>query len=413
MSLANTTARYGAVAMSFHWLTALLILTVIPLGIIAHDMAHALNDPEIASTQADIQRTALLFSIHKTTGILIFFVALARIAWALFQTKPAPLHAERRLETFLAETVHWLLYGSLLLVPLTGWAHHAATVGFAPIWWPFGQSLPFIPKDQAVAEVFGTLHVVLERVLVVSIFLHVAGALKHQFVDRDDTLRRMLPGNSDIPAPAKARHSATPAVAALVVWGVAISAAAGMGLFTHHGAPATESVAAAPPSAEANWQVVDGTLALSITQMGNEVAGTFANWTAEITFEEPEAPGPAGDVEVRVDIPSLTLGGVTQQAMGPDFFDSAQFPTARFEAEITKTDSGYVATGPLTIRDVSLPATLPFELTLEGDQATMSGTLELQRLAYGVGQSVSDPATLGLDVKVAVTLTARRKAAMQ
>ncbi|MEY8828044.1 cytochrome b/b6 domain-containing protein [Sedimentitalea sp. XS_ASV28] len=415
MPLHNTSNRYGAVSKVFHWLTALLILTEIPLGLIANGMAQDLNTPGIVSTQADIQRTALLFSIHKTTGVLIFFVALARILWAVTQDKPAPLHPERRLETFLAETVHWLLYGSLVLVPLTGWIHHAATVGFAPIWWPFGQSLPLVPKDETVSHLFATLHVIFIRVLLVAIALHIAGAIKHQIIDRDSTLRRMWFDGNGTDLPAKATpHAALPAVAALLVWAAALGFAALSGVFASEPtaseptAAASESASAPADTASAGWQVDEGTLKIAITQMGSTVTGTFADWTADITFEEPAAPGPAGTVDVTIAIPSLTLGGVTQQAMGPDFFDAENFPTARFEAEIEKTPDGYVAIGTLTIRDTTLPVTLPFDLTFQDDTATMTGTLQLQRLDYQIGQSVTDPASLGLAVDVDVSLTATR-----
>ncbi|MBT8474330.1 MAG: cytochrome b/b6 domain-containing protein, partial [Alphaproteobacteria bacterium] len=138
MPLGNTATRYGGVAKTFHWLTALLILTALPLGVIANGAPF--------ETDAEIARKIWLFSLHKTVGVTAFFVALARIAWALTQPKPAALHPDRRFETRLAETVHWLLYASLVLVPLSGWLHHAAATGFAPIWWPFGQTLPFVPQ---------------------------------------------------------------------------------------------------------------------------------------------------------------------------------------------------------------------------------------------------------------------------
>ncbi|MDU9003909.1 cytochrome b/b6 domain-containing protein [Sedimentitalea todarodis] len=421
MALQNTPARYGTVSMSFHWLTALLILSVIPLGVIAHDMAHDLRNPEITSTEDDILRTALLFSMHKTTGVLIFFVALARILWAITQTKPAPLHPKRRLESFLAETVHWLLYGSLLLVPLTGWIHHAATVGFAPIWWPFGQNLPFVPKDKAISDLFATLHMVLERVLLVSLILHIAGALKHQIIDRDSTLRRMLPGGGDMAPPATGKaHTALPFVAALATWAAALGIAATLGLFTPHSpratpAPAPEqSTSTQTTQAEpTGWQVTEGSLAISITQMGSAVSGQFDDWTADITFEDPDTPGPAGRVDVSIAIPSLTLGSVTQQAMGPDFFDAERFPDARFTADITKTETGYVAAGPLTIRDVTILVTLPFDLELAGKTATMTGALTLERLDYGIGANMPDEASLGFAVDVTISLTATRAPATE
>src|SRR6056297_3162543 len=85
MPLTNSADTYGRVTKTFHWLTALLILSNIALGWIASDVAHAV---EGGADETLIARATLLFSIHKTLGVTIFFVALARILWALSQTKP-------------------------------------------------------------------------------------------------------------------------------------------------------------------------------------------------------------------------------------------------------------------------------------------------------------------------------------
>jgi len=225
MSRGNTPHSYGSVTKAFHWLTAVLVLTIIPVGLVANGMAQDIRDPSIVSTTADFTRTFYLFSLHKTLGVTIFFVALARILWAMTQPRPGLLNPHNRGEAFVARTVHWLLYGSLLLVPLTGWIDHAATTGFAPIRWPFGQSLPFVPKDAEVAATFAGLHKVFGRVLAIALFLHIAGAVKHHFVDQDATLARMLPGTASAPTPPKQASGVLPLLGALTVWAGAITIA--------------------------------------------------------------------------------------------------------------------------------------------------------------------------------------------
>jgi polyisoprenoid-binding protein YceI len=96
--------------------------------------------------------------------------------------------------------------------------------------------------------------------------------------------------------------------------------------------------------------------------------------------------------------------------MGADYFDSATYPTARFEGEIVKTETGYEATGPLTIRDQSVPITLPFELTFAGDTATMRGTTTVNRLDFNIGQGTQDEGTLAFAVDIDVALTAKKGA---
>ena len=125
MALANTSQRYGSVTKTFHWLTALLILSLIGLGLFAEDLPY--------QTDAELARKAWFFSLHKTLGVLAFFVALMRILWAVSQPKPGLLNADKPMESFLAELVHWLLYGSLVIVPLSGWIGHAAASPSAQI----------------------------------------------------------------------------------------------------------------------------------------------------------------------------------------------------------------------------------------------------------------------------------------
>ena len=401
MALNNTAIRYGGVTKFFHWLTALLILTLIALGFYANDLPH--------ETQAELTTKAWFFSLHKTLGVTVFFVALLRIMWALRQPKPGLLNADKKLESWLAETVHWLLYGALVIVPLAGWISHAAASGFAPIWWPFGQDLFFIPKNTIVEHAFGALHEIAGKVLIGALILHAAGALKHHFIDGDSTLRRMLPGEPAIGPVPPQHHSYAPVAAAAVVWALAIALGLGLGLLQSDGkdaasdGPALEQVAS-------EWQVDEGSIGLVVTQFGSEVEGSFADWTAAISFDADAQSGKAGEVTTTVSVPSLALGSVTDQAMGADFFNAESFPTAVFQADINLTDAGYVADGTLTIKDQSIPISLPFDLTLDGDTARMSGSTTLDRRAFGIGQSVTDAATLAFEVAVNIALVATRQA---
>jgi len=226
MSIGNTAKSYGSVTKTFHWLTAILIFVMIPLGLVAYSMAENLRGPAIGVTPQYLMRTVWLFSLHKTLGVTVFFVALGRVFWSILQPKPDPL-SDNSAQTQLADMVHWLLYATLVLTPLTGWAHHAATIGYAPIWWSFGQTLPFIPKSDPLAAAFAGLHKVMISLLATSILLHVAGALKHQFINHDTTLRRMLPGISPQSPTYTRRRSPLPALGALVVLFIAIGISIG------------------------------------------------------------------------------------------------------------------------------------------------------------------------------------------
>lgn len=392
MTLTNTPRRYGAVARAFHWTVALLILTAIGLGLVANGIA--LTDAASAA------RKATLFSWHKTLGITAFGMAVLRILWALTQARPVPLHPARRLETLAAEGVHWMLYVSMVAVPLTGWVHHAAQDGFAPILWPFGQGLPFVPKSESVAQAAGFLHWAFTKLLIASVLLHIAGALKHALIDRDGTLSRMLTGHE---AGGAGAHPRGPAFVAVALYAVALAGALVLN-------PATTGQAAQPPQAVAggNWQVGQGSIAFRLRQMGAEVEGSFASWSAEITFDETPVDGRNGRVRVTIDMASVALGSVTDQATGAEFFDVGAHPTAVFEAGILPLGDGYVAEGTLTLRGAERPVTLPFTLTIEGDRATMAGEVTLDRRDFGIGAGYADEETVGFAVTVAVALTATR-----
>ncbi len=408
MPLANTDRSYGALARALHWLTALLILLGIGLGLYADRL------PE--GSGADVARLARVYSLHKTIGIAAFFTALVRILWALTQPKPAPLHPERRAETLAAEVTHWALYGAMLVMPLSGWIHHASVAGFAPILWPFGQGLPLVPRSGAVAGAAQAVHAASALVLYLAIGLHVLGALKHALIDRDATLARMTRGVAGGMAGGVrgARHASPLApLAALLVWaGVIAAGVAGVPAPAPIAAPMPASMpapmpAAAPASAApgSGWAVQEGILGIALLQMGAEVRGSFTGWTAAIAYDETAR---SGTVEVTIPLRGLTLGSVTPQALGPEFLDAETHPVAVFSADIAEGAGGLAATGTLDLRGVRVPVSLPFTLEIEGDTARMTGSTTLDRRDFGVGARYPDEATVGFAVQVDVALTALR-----
>ena len=389
--IANTATSYGSLARSLHWLTALLILSAIGLGLYAGTLP--------ATSDAEVTRLAGVFSLHKTIGVAAFFTALLRIVWALAQPRPVPLHPERRLETLAAEGMHWTLYGAMLVMPLSGWVYHSAVAGFAPILWPFGQALPLVPLSEAVAGAAKAVHHTSALVLYAAIGLHVLGALKHVLVDRDATLARMARG---ISAGTAARHGSLAApLAALLVWAAVI----GLGVFAPVGKAPEAAPAPVASASESGWTVTEGTLGIALRQMGASVSGSFTGWTAEIDYDEATR---TGAVRVTIPVAGLVLGSVTPQALGPEFFDAETHPTAVFSAQIAEAASGLVATGTLELRGVTVPVSLPFTLDIAGNTATMTGSTTLDRRDYGMGASYADETTVGFAVQVDVALTAVR-----
>ncbi|MBS0563489.1 MAG: cytochrome b, partial [Proteobacteria bacterium] len=276
MPLANTTASYGSVARALHWLTALLILAAVALALYMQGLPQG--------TDAEVARVSALYSVHKTIGLAAFATAIVRILWALIQPKPAALHPERRAETFAAEAVHWSLYAAMVVMPVSGWLFHAATDGFAPILWPFGQSLPFVPKSPALAMTFRAIHGLSAKLLYASFALHVLGALKHGLIDRDGTMGRMISGRA-LSAGPRPSPSRWPALAALVLWAALVSVPVALP------PPAARPAAPAPAAAGGNWTVSQGTLAITVRQSQAAIPGSITGWSAAIAYDDQARTG--------------------------------------------------------------------------------------------------------------------------
>ena len=312
------------------------------------------------------------------------------------------------MEVRVAEGVHWALYISLVVVPLSGWVHHAAVTGFAPILWPFGQGLPLVPKSDALGAFAGGLHSIFTKILAVSVILHIAGAVKHHLIDQDHTLRRMVTGTA---APTVARYpakSALPLIGALLVF----ASAAGFVALTITKESAPEILAETPIPVQpvlGNWEVMEGSLSLTVKQMGQDVTGSFGAWSAEIQFDETPVDGKNGTVTVTIDTASLSLGSVTDQAKGNDFFNVTNFPQALFQADILAAETGYLAKGNLTLRGMAMPVDLPFTLQIDGDRATMAGSAVVDRRDFDMGAAYGDESSVGFSVGVSVNLVAIRR----
>lgn len=180
----NTANGYGLVAIILHWVIALLFIGQLVLGL----WMVRLTDQRLAFE---------LIQWHKSFGFLILAMVIIRIAWWCFSFHPPLPENMSRLEKSLARVVHALLYGLMVLLPLTGWLLVSVSLLGIPTF-AFNllviPDLPVTPSDQA--ETFwGTAHLLLGYLAVVLVAGHVAAALFHHFWLRDGLLRRMaVPG---------------------------------------------------------------------------------------------------------------------------------------------------------------------------------------------------------------------------
>lgn len=168
--------RYGRPAIFLHWVLALLIVFMTGLGWYMMTVEHEPGGER-------------LFNLHKSVGLIVTALVLARILWRLFH-KPAPLPAGTPgWQIGLAHLTHWGLYALMIAIPTTGIL--GASYSRAGLFF-FGTVLPrWVEPARATAHQFFELHETLVWVLVVLVVLHVAAGLKHLLVDRDEVFGRM------------------------------------------------------------------------------------------------------------------------------------------------------------------------------------------------------------------------------
>jgi len=185
-----TQNRYSTVAVVLHWVIAALLVWIVWLGWQAGDL-------EGAARIAPLQ-------LHKPLGILVLLLTLIRLGWRLTHRPPLLNPDLKPWERTLAKVVHWGFYAVLLVLPLTGWAMVSASklIAVYPIDmfglfdWPALSFLTDLPEDarEGTHELFEEAHHLIAKIIVyVLVPLHVLGALKHQFIDKDNALARMIP----------------------------------------------------------------------------------------------------------------------------------------------------------------------------------------------------------------------------
>jgi cytochrome b561 len=176
-----SSSRYTLTAIGLHWLMALMIVGAFCVGLYMADLPFS-------------PRRLQLYNWHKWAGVTILALAALRLLWRLFNRPPAepPMSAWQRLA---AQGTHLLLYVLFFAVPLVGWAY-SSSAGFPIV--AFGVlPLPdFVPVDKDLAAAIKPWHGYLAYAMAVLVVLHVLAAFKHQWVDRDGLIGRMMPSGS-------------------------------------------------------------------------------------------------------------------------------------------------------------------------------------------------------------------------
>jgi polyisoprenoid-binding protein YceI/cytochrome b561 len=415
-------ARYSAAAIALHWLLAVLLAGQLALGWRLEDMGQG-----AAAFAA--------FQLHKSIGIAILLLSLARLSLRIAVPPPAPL-PDKPVNLALARGVHWLFYLVMIGGPLTGWILASTarikvpTLVFGVLPWPH------LPLGRGWHEPAEVLHGALGWLLAGLVVLHIAGALRHHWL-REDLIGRMLPG-----AWREWRAQSIAVAAALLALGAAFALGQTLPFGGDLKQPAVpiaaqqpvvqETPAATPtptpsatPSAEpseeptdeampaAAWQVEPGgRLSFRADYSGSPVDGGFKRWDADIKFSPDDLAG--SSIRVTVDLSSVdTADGERDEMLRSDsFFDIAAHPKAVFTSRTIRSRGGdrYEAAGTLAMHGASVPLTLPFTVTIDGARASASGSARLNRTAFGVGSGQwADTGTIADGVAVNFRLKAKKK----
>lgn len=176
----RSTSQYSTGAIAFHWIIAALIV----LNFVLAWWADTLPKPEQMK----------LMGIHMATGLTVLALSVISVLWRLGHPRPPFEPTLQPWEVALARVVHTLFWFLIIAIPFTGWSMVSAYSG-EPVNW-FGlfsvPALP-VPQGEAPGGTFNEVHELLTWAMLGLLFLHVAGALKHQLLDHDATLGRMIP----------------------------------------------------------------------------------------------------------------------------------------------------------------------------------------------------------------------------
>ena len=340
MPLKNTTTEYGAITKTFHWTTAIIVLCLLPLGFFMGDMPMG-----AAKLQA--------FNLHKSFGVTVLALVIARICWHIYSKRPGEVETIKPWESIGAKIIHYSLYVLLLAQPLTGWLLSSAAGRSVSFFGLF--KLPdLVGADKAAAKIYAERHETIGYLILILVCLHIAAALKHHFIDKDRVLARMLPA------------------LALMVFLL----------------PAAPASAAVP-----QWNLIHDKSSITFRpkQLGTEFKGTFGVFSATIAFDQNDLAHSKASIDVQLGTAHTGAPDRDENLKSKDWFDVAQFPDATFETKsIQKTGpDAYKAEGILTIKNISLPITLPFKLVITqekgGERATMDGSVTLDRSKFQIG----------------------------
>lgn len=356
--------RYSSIAISLHWLIAILLAGLVIAAKVMNSLAD--DDP-------------LRFTIiqwHKSVGILVLLLVLARIVWRFTHKPPRLGPSIKKWERLASGGTHFLLYLLMLAIPLSGWLMVSAsplnlkTELFGLIPWPHVYAVSELPNKAEVAERLVDVHHWLANGMLLLALLHMAAALRHQFILRDRLIARMV---------ISADHKASGDLAHGIFYGILIAVAGALFLYAQN----IESI----DNANAGSDDVER-VGFEASQLGEPLVGVFKE--AEVILSLDAGKVAQATLNASIDTASVSTGDsqIDATVVTSDWFASGDYPQATFASSsiVEIAETRFEVTGELTIRDVSQEIT--FLMTLE--EGVARGEFLIDRTGYGVGTGGQD-----------------------
>jgi len=177
--LRNTQTHYGTISKSLHWLLAMALVAQFALGWYMTELSYYDRWYKDA------------FEIHKACGMLLWLLALLRILWAIYDHPPPLVSSMKNAERLAAKASHSTLYLMTLLIPLSGYLISSAK-GHGINMFGLFEIPALLPAIKRMEELAGKAHYFFAFGTAWLVVVHILAALKHHFIERDDTLNRMI-----------------------------------------------------------------------------------------------------------------------------------------------------------------------------------------------------------------------------
>lgn len=352
--------RYGDTAVFFHWIIAFLIIGLLAVGKFMTQLEE--NDP-------------LRFELtqwHKSFGVSVLVLSVLRIIWRITHNPPPEIDTIPAWQQKVANITHWLLYGLMFALPITGWVMVSAsplnidTILFGVVEWPH-LPLQGVENAESLSAAFHEYHEWASTILILLLLAHIGAALKHHLIDKDTVLIRMLPELSS------KRFWGKLAVIVALVGGSSL---------------------VLPWVLNDGPKLIAGDSEVSFIAdvTGEDTLGVFTETTVTAEIEKSNLPG--SSIVARVQTASVVSDNdqVAGSLPDADWFDVESYPEAVFQSTAIEfiSDGEVNVTGDLTLKATTQSITFPMTLNQEEEIIVARGEFTVDRRDYDIGMESQD-----------------------